>query len=378
MDRLAELLPVDRYLATIPAMLTQPFSEPYQEQSVPSDPTRSFRVFGLVIMHLLLAPCSADEAVTRPQVPPVQSPVEPVATMSGLDYYTPQQEVEGEVFFFGSQTLQQVAAIWSDSFRELHPKVTINVDCQGSETALPVIPDQRRLVGLISRPLTSDERKDLEQKSGSRLAELVICHDAMGVIVHRSNPVLGFSDSAESAILAKTGTSDVASTWSDLAVAEPLGSQPINILGPKTTSGTRRYLESRLLGAEAGKRPVREYATRDELIQAVAQDPAGITLISLSHGEPTDVRVVPVAGSDGVPVSPNEANLLSRRYPLIRPLYLVVALNGESIQDPLMRELLSYILSRSGQEDVVKDGFLPLTHGEVVVQEEKLGWNEVR
>jgi isopentenyl phosphate kinase len=43
-----------------------------------------------------------------------------------------------------------------------------------------------------------------------------------------------------------------------------------------------------------------------------------------------------------------------------------------------MRELLSYILSRSGQEDVVKDGFLPLTHGEVVVQEEKLGWNEVR
>jgi len=55
-----------------------------------------------------------------------------------------------------------------------------------------------------------------------------------------------------------------------------------------------------------------------------------------------------------------------------------VALNGETIDDPLMRVLLSYVLSRSGQEDVMKDGFLPLTHGEAVAQKEKLGWNEVR
>jgi phosphate transport system substrate-binding protein len=100
--------------------------------------------------------------------------------------------------------------------------------------------------------------------------------------------------------------------------------------------------------------------------------------VSLSHGEPGDVRVVPVAGADGVLTSPTEANLQSHRYPLIRPLYLVVAINGEKLEDPLMRELLSYILSRSGQEDVIKDGFLPLTRAEVVAQEEKLGWSEVR
>jgi phosphate transport system substrate-binding protein len=87
---------------------------------------------------------------------------------------------------------------------------------------------------------------------------------------------------------------------------------------------------------------------------------------------------VPVAGADGVLTSPTEANLQSRRYPLIRPLYLVVAINGERLEDPLMRELLSYVLSRSGQEDVIKDGFLPLTRAEVVAQEEKLGWSEVR
>ena len=343
-----------------------------------SNPTRGFWGFGLMILHSLLTPCRADEGVELPPVAPVVSAVESAGATLDLDYYTPQQEVEGEVFLFGSQTLQQVAATWSDSFRELHPKVTLNIDCQGSETALPAIPDQRLLIGLMSRPLTSQELADLEQKRGGRIAELVICHDAMGIIVHKSNPVQGFTDSADSAILTKTGATGVASIWSELNVAGPLGSQPVNVLGPKKTSGTRRYLENRFLGAEAAQRSVKEYSTRDELIQAVAQDPTSISLVSLSHGEPRDVRVVPVAGADGVLTSPTEANTQSRRYPLIRPLYLVVAINGERLEDPLMRELLSYILSRSGQEDVIKDGFLPLTRAEVVAQEEKLGWSEVR
>ena len=349
-----------------------------REQSMFSNPIRGFGGFGLMILHLLLTPCNADEGVELSPVVPVVSVVASSEAMLDLDYYTPQQEVEGDVFLFGSQTLQQVAAIWSDSFRELHPKVTLNIDCQGSETALPVIPDQRLLIGLMSRPLTSQEHADLEEKRGCRIAELVICHDAMGIIVHKSNPVQGFSDSAESAILTKMGATDIASKWSELNVADPLGSQPVNVLGPKKTSGTRRYLENRFLGAEADQRSVKEFSTRDELIQAVAQDPTSISLVSLSHGEPGDVRVVPVAGADGVLTSPTEANLQSRRYPLIRPLYLVVAVNGERLEDPLLRELLSYILSRSGQEDVIKDGFLPLTRAEVVAQEEKLGWSEVR
>jgi phosphate transport system substrate-binding protein len=348
------------------------------EQSMFSGPIRGFWSFGLMLLHVLATPCNADEGVELPPVVPVVSAVESAGATLDLDYYTPQQEAEGDVFLFGSQTLQQVAATWSDSFRELHPKVTLNIDCQGSETALPAIPDQRLLIGLMSRPLTSQEQADLEQKRGCRIAELVICHDAMGIIVHKSNPVQGFSDSAESAILTKTGATGVASIWSELNVAGPLGSQPVNVLGPKKTSGTRRFLENRFLGAEADQRSVKEYSTRDELIHAVAQDPASISLVSLSHGEPGDVRVVPVAGVDGVLTSPTEANIQSRRYPLIRPLYLVVAINGERLEDPLMRELLSYILSRSGQEDVIKDGFLPLTRAEVVAQEEKLGWSEVR
>ncbi len=342
---------------------------------------RSRRGSGLLIlmlMHFLSMNSPADEGLTTTQTLPTAESSESPVPLADLDPYTPQQEVEGDVLLTGSQTLQQVAVIWSDSFRELHPKVNLNIDCRGSETALPSVPDHQRWIGLMSRSLTVQERAEFEQQSGRRLTELVICQDVMGIIVHNSNPVRGLTDSMESPILVKAGGTDVASTWSDLNVSGPPGSLPVHVLGPKKSSGTRRYLEGRLLGTKASEIPVAEYATRDDLIEAVAKDSAAISLVSLSHGEPSGVRIVPVAGADGVLTLPTEANIQTRRYPLIRPLYVVVVLNGETMDDPLLQELLSYLLSRSGQEDVAKDGLLPLTHGEVVVQKEKLGWTEAR
>jgi hypothetical protein len=40
---------------------------------------------------------------------------------------------------------------------------------------------------------------------------------------------------------------------------------------------------------------------------------------------------------------------------------------------PLHREFVEYLLSYSGQVDMVKDGFLPLTRGEIHAQREMAG-----
>jgi phosphate transport system substrate-binding protein len=50
----------------------------------------------------------------------------------------------------------------------------------------------------------------------------------------------------------------------------------------------------------------------------------------------------------------------SGKYPLSRFLYVYVnAAPGKPI-DPLVREFLKFVLSKEGQEIVVKDGYLPL------------------
>ena len=46
--------------------------------------------------------------------------------------------------------------------------------------------------------------------------------------------------------------------------------------------------------------------------------------------------------------------------PLSRVLYVYVNQRPNGQLDPLRREFLSYVFSRSGQEVVLKDGYLPL------------------
>jgi len=56
----------------------------------------------------------------------------------------------------------------------------------------------------------------------------------------------------------------------------------------------------------------------------------------------------------------------------------VFSMPGETLEEPLREEFIAYILSRCGQQDVTKDGFLPLNRSELHVQEEKLGWNRLQ
>jgi phosphate transport system substrate-binding protein len=74
------------------------------------------------------------------------------------------------------------------------------------------------------------------------------------------------------------------------------------------------------------------------------------------------VRAVPLAeDAKGKFVDPNMENAYSGAYPISRFLYLYVNYKPNSELDPLRREFIRYVLSRQGQECVVKDGFIPLT-----------------
>ena len=52
--------------------------------------------------------------------------------------------------------------------------------------------------------------------------------------------------------------------------------------------------------------------------------------------------------------------VLSGQYPLSRFLYLYVNQPPGKPLDPLVRELLRYVLSKEGQQTVVRDGYLPI------------------
>ena len=67
------------------------------------------------------------------------------------------------------------------------------------------------------------------------------------------------------------------------------------------------------------------------------------------------------AKAEATAIAPEPQFAYSGEYPLARFLYLSVNYKPGSTLDPLRREFLRYVLSGSGQADVKKDGYLPVT-----------------
>src|SRR5678809_1657024 len=76
--------------------------------------------------------------------------------------------------------------------------------------------------------------------------------------------------------------------------------------------------------------------------------------------------------SGGAYSSGSYEDVVSKKYPLARFLYIYVNRAPGKPLDPLIREFLKLVLSREGQEVVVKDGYLPLTIGIVSEEARKL------
>jgi len=78
------------------------------------------------------------------------------------------------------------------------------------------------------------------------------------------------------------------------------------------------------------------------------------------------------APRDGGPYyAPTKANLIQRTYPLTGAVSIFINRAPGTPIDPKIREYLLYVLSREGQEAVIRDGgYLPL-NGVVAMEERR-------
>jgi phosphate transport system substrate-binding protein len=74
------------------------------------------------------------------------------------------------------------------------------------------------------------------------------------------------------------------------------------------------------------------------------------------------VRALPIAASEASPyVTPSRETMYRRTYPLSNAVYIYINRPPGKPISARIREFLTYILSRQGQQDVVDDGmYLPL------------------
>ena len=279
-----------------------------------------------------------------------------------LPEYQPVSGVSGNLVSIGSDTLNNLMTLWSEGFRSFYPNVAIQIQGAGSGTAPPALVEGTAQFGPMSRPMRGSEIEEFEARFGYEPIPMRGAIDAIGVFVHRDNPVECLSLQQVDAIFSSTraGGADAAiTTWGDVGATGEWANRPIAMYGRNSASGTYGYFrEVALFGGDYSPE-VREQPGSSTVIQGVAADINGIGYSGIGYGT-ADVRAISVAGDDGTCYEPSGENAAMGNYPIARFLYIYMNVDPNTPLEPLRAEFVRYVYSQQGQQDVVRAGFFPL------------------
>ncbi len=283
---------------------------------------------------------------------------------ANLPEYKPTQGVSGSIKSVGSDTMNNLMALWSEGFKKIYPNVRVEIEGKGSSTAPPALIEGTSTFGPMSRAMKASEIDEFEGKFGYKPTLLATSIDMLAVYVNKDNPIKGMTLQQVDAIFSKTrkgGFAKDISNWGQVGLKGDWSNAPISLYGRNAASGTYGYFKKHGLFKGDYKDSVKEQPGSSSVVQGVASDKFGIGYSGIGY-KTADVRAIALAEDSGSELVPAEAKYAySGDYPLARFLYLAVNAKPGAELDPLRREFIKYIFSRQGQEVVVKDGYYPVT-----------------
>ncbi len=174
-----------------------------------------------------------------------------------------------------------------------------------------------------------------------------VAWDALVFIVNKSNPVSGISkDDVRSLYEGKI------TNWKELKGKD----MPIKIFlsrSGKGMSGIDNSIRKRgLFGDESRKNPNTLLLASSALVeQMVEKTPEGFATSGFSSARKRDVKMLKLNG-----IYPDKTNIISGKYPLIRPLFILIP-KGPS---PEVKKFVDFVLSKEGQQFISSQGVVSL------------------
>jgi phosphate transport system substrate-binding protein len=279
-----------------------------------------------------------------------------------LKDYQKVEGVTGTLKSVGSDTMNNVMALWTEGFQKFYPGVKIEVEGKGSATAPTALIAGTSQLGPMSRPMKKEEIESFKSKNGYEPVGVKTCLDVLAVYVHKDNPIKSLSLEQVDAIFSKTrkagGKSDIV-TWGDLGLTGEWATKPIQTYGRNSASGTYGYFKEHALAKGDFKDSVKEQPGSAAVVQAVTNDKFGIGYSGIGYITP-GVKAVDLSSKGGAPIKADAKHAYDGTYPLGRFLLVYVNKSPTTGLDPLRREFLKFVLSAQGQEAVEKDGYIKL------------------
>lgn len=281
---------------------------------------------------------------------------------AGVPAYEKASGISGNLSSVGSDTLANLMTMWAEEFNREYPNVNIQIQAAGSSTAPPALTEGTSNLGPMSREMKDDELAAFEDKYGYKPTAVPVAIDALAVMVNKDNPIKGLTLPQVDAIFSSTrkcGHSADIVNWGDAGVAA-WGSKSIQLYGRNSVSGTYGFFKENALCKGDFKNNVNEQPGSASVVQSVTSSVNSAGYSGMGYTT-SGVKMVALAKKEGEAfVEATPENALSGKYPLTRYLYVYVNKKPNTPLAPLDYEFIKMVLSKTGQQVVIKDGYIPL------------------
>lgn len=280
----------------------------------------------------------------------------------GLPEYQKASGVSGNLSSVGSDTLANLMTLWAEQFKRNYPNVNIQIQAAGSSTAPPALIEGTANMGPMSRRMKASEEEAFEARHGYKPTAVPVAIDALAVFVHKDNPLPGLTLAQVDAIFSSTrkcGAPEAIERWGQVGLSGDWAGRDLQLYGRNSVSGTYGYFKEKALCKGDFRSGVNEQPGSASVVQSVSTSLNAIGYSGIGY-KTASVRALPLAGRDGQFIDASFDSAVSGNYPLSRFLFVYINKAPNRPLAPLEREFIKLMLSRSGQQVVVKDGYIPL------------------
>lgn len=255
----------------------------------------------------------------------------------------------------GSDTLVQVATAWAEEYKKVAPGVTVQVSGGGSGTGITGLINGTLDIANSSRAIKDAEREQIKDKFGEEttINEYIVGYDGIAVYTHLDNPLKQISIPQLKEIYAEGGKTD---NWEQVAPDSDFSGE-IQRASRQNNSGTYAFFRKAVCG-EGGeyKQGANSLSGSKEVVEFVSTTPKAIGYSGMGY-KTGHVNWLAVSKEDGGKAfEPSAANVLSKDYPIARPLYLYTLGN----EPAHVKAYIDWIKGAVGQRIVREEKFVPL------------------
>ena len=318
-----------------------------------------------------------------------------------LPLYHPERIVTGTIRLWGHGSFKRdfmgvLVKSWQEGLARYFPDLRIDYRMYGTASAIGSLYAGAGDVAILGEEIHPAAAAAFERVMHYPPLGIEIATGSLDVrnfdyaqmfFVHKDNPIKERTLAELDAIFGcehRRGLSNIR-TWGALGLKGEWTDRQITPYSWSLDDSFSLYLQDALLGGSprwnCDLREFRHISKPDgsvydhgqQILDALARDPYGIGISNLRYRNQRVKAIALAAHEGGAFYEATKDNLIHRRYPLTRVIPAYINRAPGKVVDPKVKEFLRYILSREGQQDIVREGgYLPLSEAAIHAQLKKL------